>query len=362
MNNNVNKVITANGLTKEYTRYEKEEGFRGSVKSLFRRKRIVKTAVRDFDLEIAGGEFVGVIGPNGAGKTTLMKMLTGIISPTRGTANVLGYVPNELKNSYKKQFAIVMGQKSQLFHDISASDTFLLLKEMYEVEENEYRSRLAYFTELFDAKDFLNVPVRTLSLGERMKMELIAALLHGPKILFLDEPTIGLDVVAQKQIRGFLKEINRDIGTTILLTSHYMDDIKSLCKRCIVINEGTKIYDGSLDLLFDRFQTHKAITVSFTEATDYRPPFDVRMVEENPFRLSFLAHRNVVRNILGDIMSKCDINDISIEAEDIGIVVERIYNSGNGTSANESAEAPGHAGASFGTGGSGNTACMEEMG
>ncbi len=145
MNNNVNKVITANGLTKEYTRYEKEEGFRGSVKSLFRRKRIVKTAVRDFDLEIAGGEFVGVIGPNGAGKTTLMKMLTGIISPTRGTANVLGYVPNELKNSYKKQFAIVMGQKSQLFHDISASDTFLLLKEMYEVEENEYRRHIFSF-------------------------------------------------------------------------------------------------------------------------------------------------------------------------------------------------------------------------
>jgi ABC-2 type transport system ATP-binding protein len=341
VNNNMDKVIRTSKLRKEYTRYEKEEGFRGSVKSLFRREKIVKTAVRDFDLEIHSGELVGLIGPNGAGKTTLMKMLTGIISPTGGIINVLGYVPNELSNSYKKQFAIVMGQKSQLFQDISAADTFLLLREIYEIAENEYRSRLSYFTELFEVKDYLNVPVRTLSLGERMKMELIAALLHGPKILFLDEPTIGLDAVAQKQIRNFLKEVNRDIGTTILLTSHYMDDIKSLCKRCIVINEGMKIYDGSLDLLFDRFQTHKSISVSFMEATDYRPPYDVQMVEENPYRLSFLAHRNDVRSILGDIMTKCDINDISIEAEDIGIVVERIYKSGNGTNGNGNAGASG---------------------
>ncbi len=334
MSNSMDKVIATSRLKKEYTRYEKEEGFKGSVKSLFKREKIIKTAVKDFDLEIGSGEFVGLIGPNGAGKTTLMKMLTGIISPTGGTINVLGYVPNELRNSYKKQFAIVMGQKSQLFQDISAADTFLLLREIYEITESEYRNRLTYFTDLFAVKDYLNVPVRTLSLGERMKMELIAALLHGPRILFLDEPTIGLDAVAQKQIRGFLKEVNKDIGTTILLTSHYMDDIKSLCKRCIVINEGLKIYDGSLDLLFDRFQTHKAITVSFTEATSYRPSFDIKMVEENPFRLSFLAHRNDVRSILGDIMSKCDINDISIEAEDIGIVIERIYKSGTGTNRN----------------------------
>lgn len=341
MNSGPDKVIQTCKLKKEYTRYEKEEGFKGSVKSLFKREKIIKTAVMDFDLEIHAGEFVGLIGPNGAGKTTLMKMLAGIISPTGGTIDVLGYVPNELKNSYKKQFAIVMGQKSQLFQDISAADTFLLLREIYEIAESEYRSRLTYFTELFEVKDYLNVPVRTLSLGERMKMELIAALLHEPKILFLDEPTIGLDAVAQKQIRGFLREVNKDIGTTILLTSHYMDDIKSLCKRCIVINEGLKIYDGSLDHLFDRFQTHKAITVSFSDATDYRPPFDIKTTEENPFRLSFLAHRSDVRSILGDIMSKCDINDISIEAEDIGIVVERIYKSGNGTNGNGNGDTAG---------------------
>lgn len=318
-------IIETKNLAKEYTRYEKEEGLKGSIRSLFRRERIIKSAVRDFDLEINEGEFVGLIGPNGAGKTTLMKMLTGIISPTSGSISVLGYIPNELKNAYKKQYAIVMGQKSQLFQDLSAADTFLLLREIYDIPEKKYRSNLNYFTELFSVQEYMNVQVRTLSLGERMKMELIAALLHDPRVLFLDEPTIGLDAVAQKQIRGFLREVNRSRRTTILLTSHYMDDIKSLCKRCIVINSGSKIYDGSLDALFDCYQTHKQITVTFEEATSYKPPCDVKIIEENPYRLSFMAHRKDACSILGDIMSHYEINDISIEAEDIGNVVERIY-------------------------------------
>lgn len=318
-------MVKARNLTKEYTRYEKAEGLKGSIRSLFWRDTIIKSAVRDFDLEIREGEFVGLIGPNGAGKTTLMKMLTGIISPTSGSISVLGYIPNELKNAYKKQFAIVMGQKSQLFQDLSAADTFLLLREIYDIPENKYRSNLNYFTELFSVQEYMNVQVRTLSLGERMKMELIAALLHDPKILFLDEPTIGLDAVAQKQIRSFLREVNQNRGTTILLTSHYMDDIRSLCKRCIVINSGSKIYDGYLDALFDRYQTHKQISVTFEAATSYKPACDVKIIEENPYRLSFMAHRKDVCSILGDIMSNYDINDISIEAEDIGNVVERIY-------------------------------------
>lgn len=328
-------MIQTKKLTKEYIRYEKEEGLRGSFRSLFKRDKIIKAAVKDLDLEIEEGEFVGLIGPNGAGKTTLMKMLSGIISPSSGSISVLGFVPGELKNAYKKQFAIVMGQKSQLFQDLTAADTFLLLKEIYDIPNAEYRRNLNYFIDLFCVKEYLNVQVRTLSLGERMKMELIAALLHHPKILFLDEPTIGLDAVAQKQIRSFLKEVNRDMGTTILLTSHYMDDIKSLCKRCIVINSGNKIYDGGLENLFDRYQTHKMITVSFDEATSCRPPYDVKILEENPFKLSFMAHRKDVRGILGNIMSACEINDISIEAEDIGNVVERIYSDKSDSAAEE---------------------------
>lgn len=323
-------IIRTKNLTKMYTRFQKEEGLRGSIKSLFNRKKISKFAVSDFNLNINEGEFIGLIGPNGAGKTTLMKMLTGIISPTSGEISVLGYIPSELKNAYKKQFAIVMGQKSQLFQDISAADTFLLLKEIYDITETEYRKNLNYFIELFDIKDYLNVPVRTLSLGERMKMELVAALIHNPKILFLDEPTIGLDAVAQKQIRGFLKEINRNKGTTILLTSHYMDDIKSLCERCIVINNGRKIYDGTLDMLFSRYQTHKTITITFDEATSYCPSFDVQIIEQNPFKISFMANRKDVRGIVGSIMNQCEVNDISIEEEDIANVVERIYSDKGG--------------------------------
>jgi len=261
-----------------------------------------------------------------------MKMLSGIISPTSGSLSALGYIPNELKNEYKKQFSIVMGQKSQLFQDLSAADTFLLLKEIYGIPEEEYRRNLNYFIELFKVSDYLNVQVRTLSLGERMKMELIAALIHSPKILFLDEPTIGLDAVAQKQIRSFLKEVNSDKGTTILLTSHYMDDIKSLCKRCVVVNNGTKIYDGGLALLFDKYQTQKQITVSFEKETAYIPPFAVQIIESNPFKLSFMAPRGDVRDILGSILSQCEINDISILEEDIGNIVERIYSIKGGSS------------------------------
>ncbi len=323
-------IIQTQNLSKLYTRYEKEEGLRGSIKSLFKRKKISKFAVENFNLTIEEGEFVGLIGPNGAGKTTLMKMLTGIISPSSGEISVLGFKPGELKNAYKKQFAIVMGQKSQLFQDISAADTFLLLKEIYEIPESEYRKNLNYFVELFSIQDFLNVQVRTLSLGERMKLELIAALLHNPRILFLDEPTIGLDAVAQKQIRGFLKEVNHNKGTTILLTSHYMDDIKSLCERCVVVNNGRKIYDGSLDTLFNRYQTHKTITVSFDNETSYCPDFDLQIIEQNPFKLSFMADRKDVRNIVGALISNCDVNDISIEEEDIGNVVERIYSDKGG--------------------------------
>ena len=323
-------IILTKNLTKEYTRYEKEEGLKGSIKSLFKRQKITKVAVKDLDLDIQEGEFVGLIGPNGAGKTTLMKMLTGIISPSSGNISVLGYIPNELKNAYKRQFAVVMGQKSQLFLELSAADAFLLFKEIYNIPDAEYRKNLNYFIELFGVSDYLNVQVRTLSLGERMKMELIAALLHNPKILYLDEPTIGLDAVAQKQIRGFLKEVNKEKGTTILLTSHYMDDIKSLCKRCVVINHGSKIYDGDLTTLFNHYQTHKMVTVTFDEPTTYKPPFAVSVLESNPYKLSFMAYRGDVRNILSSILNECEINDIAIEEEDIGNIVERIYSETGG--------------------------------
>ena len=320
-------IIETTGLSKKYVTFKKEEGLRGSIKSLFKREKVEKTAVAALDLSIEKGDFVALIGPNGAGKTTLIKMLTGIIAPSSGDVSVLGYYPNDLKDDFKRKFAIVMGQKSQLFTELTPSDTFLLLKEIYDIPEAEYRRNLNNFIELFSVQEQLNVLVRTLSLGERMKMELIAALLHNPEVLFLDEPTIGLDAIAQKQIRGFLMEVNRDRETTILLTSHYMEDIKSLCKRCIVMNGGAKIYDGDLEVLFEKYQTSKVLTATFNEETSYKAPVGVQVLEESPHKYSAMVNKDQVHRILKHIMAECNIRDIAIEEEDIGNVVERIYNS-----------------------------------
>lgn len=247
---NTTNIIETKNLTKVYKRYVKKEGVGGSIASLFRRKYTEKKAVSGLDLCIGRGEFVGLIGPNGAGKTTLIKMLTGIIAPTSGEISVLGYYPNEMKNAFKKQYAVVMGQKSQLFFELTVNDILRLFKEIYEIPEADFQRNKAYFTELFGVRELMDVQVRTLSLGERMKMELIVALLHDPGVLFLDEPTIGLDVVASAQIRKFLKKINEEKRTTILLTSHYMEDIRTLCGRCVVLNHGIKIYDGKTEELF----------------------------------------------------------------------------------------------------------------
>ena len=208
-------VINTGSLVKQYRRYKKKEGVWGSIVSLWKRDYETKNAVNHIDLSVEKGEFVGLIGPNGAGKTTLIKMLTGIIAPTEGSIDVMGYYPNDLKNEFKKQYAIVMGQKSQLFFELTVNDTLHLFQAIYEIPEAEFRKNKNYFVELFGVRDLMDVQVRALSLGERMKMELIVSLIHNPKVLFLDEPTIGLDAVASRQIGRFLKEINEKNGTTI---------------------------------------------------------------------------------------------------------------------------------------------------
>lgn len=249
------RVIETKNLSKTYRRFKKSEGLKGSLKSLWKREYIEKTAVKDLDFYLEEGEILGLIGPNGAGKTTLTKMLTGIIAPTSGEISVLGYYPNDLKNAFKQQYAVVMGQKSQLFMELTANDTLRLFKEIYGIGEQEFQETKAYFVELFGVQELMDVQVRTLSLGERMKMELMVALLHNPKILFLDEPTIGLDAIASRQVRSFLQKVNKERGTSIVLTSHYMEDIRLLCKRCVVINHGSKVYDGSTQALFTKYQS-----------------------------------------------------------------------------------------------------------
>ncbi|MCL1854178.1 MAG: ATP-binding cassette domain-containing protein [Clostridia bacterium] len=318
-------MIHTKNLTKTYRRFVKEPGLAGSVQSLFRRKFVDKTAVDHFDLDVEAGEFVGLIGPNGAGKTTLVKMLTGIIAPSSGELSVLGYYPNKLENAFKKQYAVVMGQKSQLIFDLTAADTFLLFKEMYGISNDVYQRNLEMFTDLFDAREYLNTQVRTLSLGERMKMELVTALLHNPKVLFLDEPTIGLDAPAQRQIRAFLKEVNVRYGTTILLTSHYMEDVRSLCPRSVVVGGGRKVYDGDTDQLFNAYQTHKKVTVQFEEEAVFTMPDGCGMVEQNPHKAIFTVQKEKSGSVLQQVMRSYPQCDISVEEEEIGVIVERMY-------------------------------------
>ena len=292
---------------------------------MFRREYEEKIAINAFDMEVNEGEFVGLIGPNGAGKTTLVKMLTGIIAPTDGKIQVMGFYPNKLERAFKQQYAVVMGQKSQLFFELTAEDTLRLFKEIYRIPEEEYKRSKDFFVDLFQVQELMNVQVRTLSLGERMKMELIVALLHNPKILFLDEPTIGLDAVASKQIRTFLKDVNESRGTTILLTSHYMEDIKVLCKRSIVVNHGRKIYDGDTDLLFEQYQKTRRMTIYFEHSAKPDVPEYCRVLEKTDDKLVLEIPKQNAEKVLEAFIGHYPIRDIGIEEEEIGSVVERIY-------------------------------------
>jgi ABC-2 type transport system ATP-binding protein len=242
-------MIEVENLTRVFRTYKKPPGFWAGVRGLFHREYEELAAAKDISFTIAEGEFVGFLGPNGAGKTTTLKMLAGLIHPTSGRARVAGHDPVRRENAYRRLFALVLGQKNQLWWDLPAQESFLLLRHIYGLSAAHYRETLDELVDLLGVRHKLGTMVRELSLGERMKMELIAALLHRPKVLFLDEPTIGLDVVSQKAVRGFLRDYNRRHRTTILLTSHYMADIQELCARVVVIDKGRKIYDGTLDRL-----------------------------------------------------------------------------------------------------------------
>jgi ABC-2 type transport system ATP-binding protein len=242
-------MIEVTELTRVFRTYKKRPGFWGGVTGLFHREFEETAAAKDITFSIKEGEFVGFLGPNGAGKTTTLKMLSGLIFPTSGSARVAGFDPTKRENAYRRIFALVLGQKNQLWWDLPAIESFNLLRAIYAIPEAEFKATLDELVTLLEVGRKLNVMVRELSLGERMKMELIAALLHRPRVLFLDEPTIGLDVVSQRAVRQFLRDYNRRRRVTILLTSHYMADIQELCERVIVIHKGRKIYDGSLDRL-----------------------------------------------------------------------------------------------------------------
>jgi ABC-2 type transport system ATP-binding protein len=262
-------LLFASNLGKRFISYKKQAGLLGSFKSFFKREPITKDAVHGFDLSIKKGEIIGLLGPNGAGKTTLMKMFTGIIVPSQGELKILGFNPWERNKVFRKKIALVMGQKSQLWWDIPAMDSFLLLQKYYEVPDQQFKKRIDHMSELLGVVDLLNVHVRKLSLGERMKMELMASLLHNPELIFLDEPTIGLDLVAQENIRHFIKDYHREHQCSIIITSHYMADVQALCDRLVLIFNGTKSFDGPLQEFEDILGVDKNVTFTFESSQDH---------------------------------------------------------------------------------------------
>src|ERR1043166_7885299 len=258
-------AIEASKLTKIYRTYRKERGLWGAVKGLVWRRYDATRAAENVTFSIEEGEFVGFLGPNGAGKTTVLKMLSGLLNPTSGDARVLGFVPWERRDEMKRQFALLMGQKNALWWDLPARESLELNRAIYGIERDKFEKIVGGLSELLDVTDKLNVMVRELSLGERMKMELIAALLHAPRVLFLDEPTIGLDVISQKKVREFLRVYNSEHRIITMLTSHYMQDIEELCERVIIIDHGRIHYDGPLSAIIDRFATHKNVSLVFED-------------------------------------------------------------------------------------------------
>lgn len=320
-------IVDVKNLCKAYEYVEKKPGLGNSIKNLFKSEKKLKEAVKNVSFKIEEGELIGFLGPNGAGKTTTLKMLSGVLTPTSGTVKVLGYEPIKRQKEYKMQFAFVMGQKSQLWWDLPPMESFLLNKKIYEVEDEEFEKNLNEMIEILNVKEIVNKQVRQLSLGERMKCELIAALLHNPKVLFLDEPTIGLDVVAQKNIRDFIKKYNQERKTTIILTSHYMDDIEQLCKRIVIIDLGKIIFDGQLEDLVSKYVLNKKVTIFFDQEVSRAEVEKFGKVSEfEPSKVVFEVPRNSVKDVAGKILSSdFAIKDIEIEEEDVESIIRNIF-------------------------------------
>jgi ABC-2 type transport system ATP-binding protein len=321
-------AIEVNRLTRTFRTYKKDPGFVGALRGLISRRFEYTSAVRDVTFSIEAGELVGFLGANGAGKTTTLKMLAGLLYPTSGTARVLGHVPWRREDGYRRQFALLLGQKNQLWWDLPARESLELNAKIYGIEPAIFRRTVDELTDLLQTRDKLNVMVRELSLGERMKMELIAALLHQPKVLFLDEPTIGLDVVSQKTVREFLREYNSARGTTILLTSHYMADIEALCRRVIIIDRGSLFFDGQLSEVLDRFADFKLISIQCVPGKGYpREGLEKfgEVVEYSTAEVKLKVKRDRVIVVCQALLDELPISDIDIQEVPIEDIVRQIF-------------------------------------
>lgn len=319
-------MITIRNLTKEYHVHEKDPGFMGSVRAFFHRKTRIIRAVDSIAFEIAAGEMIGFLGPNGAGKTTTLKMLAGLLHPTSGTAQVSGFTPRERRPAFLKTITLVMGQKQQLLWDLPAMDSFLVNQAIYEIPDDQFRATMREFSELLELDGVLKKQVRKLSLGERMKCELAAALLHRPTILFLDEPTIGLDVNMQVRIREFVAEYNRRFNATVILTSHYMADVTALCRRIIVIDHGKIVFDGDLSRLIEQAAPQKIVRLQLSEAVD-----DTRLLAygalhaHDGLNAELSVPRQSTSQIAARILSELPVADVTIEDPPIEELIGQMF-------------------------------------
>ena len=329
-------LISVRELSKQFRTFRRREGVWGAIQNLFVRDYQTVVAVDRITFEIQRGEMVGYIGPNGAGKSTTIKMLTGILVPTSGEAHANGFVPYEQRKPYVKTIGVVFGQRTQLWWDIAVIESFKLLQRIYEVPQCDYDQRMELFHHILNIRDYLNTPVRKLSLGERMRCDLAAALLHNPPLLFLDEPTIGLDVVAKDHIRQFLRAINERYHTTILLTTHDLDDIEELCRRIMIIDNGRLLYDGPLGLLKQRLLRTKMVKFVLRDSEQAarvralapelaRQSLELEPVDELTYRIRFDRTSVSTSALIQQILSAVEVRDLLIEDEPIEEIVKRIY-------------------------------------
>ncbi len=321
-------VVHVSELTKVFKVPEREAGLRAAAKSLFHRETRDVRAVDAVSFEIGPGEVVGFLGPNGAGKTTTLKMLSGLLFPTSGEARVLGHVPSRREKDYLRQMTLVMGNRNQLQWDLPAMDSFELNRAIYRLTRQDFVELRDEMIELLDIGDLVRKPVRQLSLGERMKVEVVGSLLHRPQVLFLDEPTIGLDVTMQKRIRGFLAEYNRRYGATVLLTSHYMADVVALCRRVIVIHHGRIMFDGNLSALSDRFAAYKTIEVALADGSSELDGYG-DVLERDGDRVKLRVPKADTPRIAARLLSEQQVVDLTIEDPPIEDVIELVFAEGS---------------------------------
>jgi len=323
-------LIEAEDLSKTFRVYEQGEGITGYLKSFVSREYREIHAVEDLDLEIESGEMIGYIGPNGAGKSTTVKMLTGILEPSGGRIEVMGLDPHSSRKQNAMHIGVVFGQKTQLWWDLPVKESFRLLKEIYEVPDEEYEQRMEEFDAVLQLEEFMETPVRKLSLGQKMRCELAAAFLHHPPIVYLDEPTIGLDVAVKERIRKFIKKMNDEEDTAVMLTTHDIGDIEDLCDRIVVLDEGRKIYDGQLDALVDRFSSRRLL-LEITEDESIELDLDgVTAVESTEDGLEITFDREVLSasELMRAVLERYEVNDFHLKEPDIETVIKKIYNEG----------------------------------